>query len=349
MRHRKSISQTCIAVAVLAVTHTSAAYGLGARPVTPAPAPPAQGACPMNYFLVTPAAGSAVTPFCVSKYEMKKVSGKAVSQAALSPWTELTRDEAVAACRAIADDADLISNAQWQEIAHQVAATGANWSGGAAGSGSLSVGAANLNLAGGMPAAASDSLACSGVDQECSNTVWHLNRRTLRVGNDTIWDFAGNVSEWVMEDAPRLGFTGSAGELWIRNNADLHGNFGTKADFTNAPWLSDLHLGHLFFTWDGGAIAKGGAYVDNLEVAGPYYTDGTLRIDHVLPFVGFRCITAVRESSTKVNKKHVRKPWKFLRILLKKRLHCPAYRNDPRVYHNWLRNLQELQRRSHRR
>ena len=68
-------------------------------------------------------------PFYVAKYEMKKdeKTGKAVSTAKGLPWVNITRDEAVAECKKLGKNYDLITNAEWQTIARDIELVNKNW------------------------------------------------------------------------------------------------------------------------------------------------------------------------------------------------------------------------------
>jgi len=129
--------------------------------------------------------------FCVMKYEAKNVGGVATSQPGGTPWAStVDQNAAITACKAIG--AHLINNAEWMAIARDAESVSSNWSG--------SVMARGYTMADNTQAAPS-----SGPGYEYNtavNTVGssgdHLYRRTLTLSNgQTIWDFSGNVWEWV--------------------------------------------------------------------------------------------------------------------------------------------------------
>ena len=128
--------------------------------------------------------------FCVMKYEAKNVGGVATSQPGNAPWVSISQTAAITACKAIG--AHLINNAEWMAIARDAESVSSNWSG--------SVMARGYTRTDNTQAAPS-----SGPGYEyntAANTVGssgdHLYRRTLTLSNgQTIWDFSGNVWEWV--------------------------------------------------------------------------------------------------------------------------------------------------------
>jgi formylglycine-generating enzyme required for sulfatase activity len=158
--------------------------------------------CPSGYVSVpgNPTYGGA--GFCVMKYEAKTGTNAiaATTAAAGNPVVNINRDDARTSCRLIGPGYDLISNAQWQTIARNIARTPSNWSTGTVASGELNRGHSDTDPANSLAADASDLNACIGTNQTCSDTVWDSQRRTHALSNgEVIWDFAGNVWEWVTD------------------------------------------------------------------------------------------------------------------------------------------------------
>jgi hypothetical protein len=151
--------------------------------------------CTQGYVPVEPLAGYTTSGFCVAKYEMRDVGGVATSTAQGTPWVMTSTNASIAACQALGYE--LVTNAQWQTMARQMADTDWNWSSGVAYQGVLSTGhsddAPDVQIA-----ASTDDDPCASTGQSCSETVWHKQRRTARLSNGSVlWDLAGNAGEWV--------------------------------------------------------------------------------------------------------------------------------------------------------
>jgi hypothetical protein len=168
--------------------------------------------CDPGYVLVrgNTDAGYYYNDFCVAQFEMKNDgSGPAVSQADGVPWT-LSYDSAEQKCGEIGEGHDLISNAQWQTIARAIELEPRNWSGGVVGSGSLNVGVYDewSPKAAHQESDPSQLNACYFNSGEgCSLNDANELKRThwLSAMDDYIWDFSGNVREWVQFSEPLEG------------------------------------------------------------------------------------------------------------------------------------------------
>lgn len=165
--------------------------------------PPVQ-VCPDNYIFVPALAGYTTLDFCVAKYEMKNDGyGMPTSVAAGFPWVSVDRPTARAKCKALGVGFDMISNDQWQSIARNIAGVASNWSGGAVGgAGQLNRGHSDGTPNNSLAAVTDDNNPCSGTGETCSIATWDSQRRTHTLSNgNVIWDFAGNVQEWVTNDS----------------------------------------------------------------------------------------------------------------------------------------------------
>jgi hypothetical protein len=150
--------------------------------------------CPTGMIPVPPSS-SGRPGFCVDKYEAKQSGSVAVSQAAGTPWVSINQQDARGACRAAGKR--LITEEDWLHIAQDVEQVGWNWSGGTPGSGQMSDGHSDNSPANSL-AASTDDDPCSGTGQTCDTSTWNSQRRTYRLSNgEYIWDFGGNVWNWV--------------------------------------------------------------------------------------------------------------------------------------------------------
>ncbi|MDD4664649.1 MAG: prepilin-type N-terminal cleavage/methylation domain-containing protein, partial [Candidatus Pacebacteria bacterium] len=135
---------------------------------------------------------------CIMKYEAKKGTGNiATSVATGTPWVNIYQDVAKAECEKIG--AHLITNAEWMAIARDIEDQDANWSDNKVGTGYLNIGHATGNSgAAATTGSASEYSTGSNTLVPFSSLVDHKGKRTHTLSNgQTIWDFSGNVWEWV--------------------------------------------------------------------------------------------------------------------------------------------------------
>lgn len=130
--------------------------------------------------------------FCIGKYEAKYDGGVAKSQAAGTPWTNISQTSAITAANNACVKCRLINEGEWLTVAHNILNTASNWSGGSVGSGYVYTGHNDDNPSGSLVAGTDDSNGYFGTGNASGN-----QRRTLTLNNgQVIWDFAGNVWEW---------------------------------------------------------------------------------------------------------------------------------------------------------
>ncbi|MGE9745704.1 hypothetical protein [Bdellovibrio bacteriovorus] len=264
--------------------------------------------CPENYVYVPSPAGSPPPGFCVAKYEMKDVGSVATSQAGGAPWGAIDRDDAVAACQALGADYDLISNAQWNQLAQNLASVSTNWNSGAVTSGALNRGHFNSDF-GYLLAAGGDDHPCFGLDLDedtnpdspaaleavCSPTLWHENRRTHQLSTGkVVWDFAGNSWEWTKDD-----YAGgaAASNVYISELITLADSFTTlfapaASVLCADPNLNDFcGMGFAWINGPGGAVARGGSLYNGTQT-GIFSIDLDNSASYTANHLGFRCVSA---------------------------------------------------------
>lgn len=255
--------------------------------------------CPGNYILVPSQAGSATSDFCVAKYEMKVgLFLTAISSPLGNPWL-LARDSnatnsivgARYACMANGSNYDLISNVEWKAIARNIASVAGNWSTGVVYSGFLNRGHAFNNPAMPLAAVSDDSQGCSGVTAPCANNQWNAANRTHKLSNGTvIWDFSGNVWEWVLD---ATGETVSAGPVsTFPVDSVMQKDYGADKLCGSPEEAPFCGYGNFLIqpgTIMNDAIARGGSY--NMDTVSGVFA-AIFGVDPMSsnPGFGFRCV-----------------------------------------------------------
>ncbi len=258
--------------------------------------PVAALACPTNYLMVPGLAGYTDSPFCAMKYEPRANAGVAVSTPVGTPWTNITRNQAITACQANGGSFDLIDNNQWQTLARDVELQPVNWSAGVVGdAGGIARGHSDNNPTNTLAASADDNNACLGTGQTCSSAVWSSQRRTLRLSTgDWIWDLAGNADEWLKDTITR-DYNGYSQISVMPNVAGLDPAaltlFGPTGNYTALNAAPFGGLGLAAIDGFGGAIRRGGGWqFDGVGYGGVfnvYLYDGP---NFAEASVSFRCV-----------------------------------------------------------
>lgn len=255
--------------------------------------------CPSGFVPVLHNSSSGtISDFCVSKFEMKLVAGKAVSQPAGSPWTNILISEAKTACNDLGSGYDLISNSEWMTIALDLEKVASNWSTGIVGTGYIFRGHSDNSPASVIPVddesfdySNTGNSASSGLDQ----------KRTLTLSNGSvIWDFSGNADEWVdwgvqsgLDLAPRSCRTFGWQELPSVNcPAFVFADYvpGNPGLIASASYNASYGLGRFFGGNNpGGAAVRGGHYGRGSDTG--IFSLDISRWDGVRGSgIGFRCV-----------------------------------------------------------
>lgn len=241
--------------------------------------------CPSGYIIVPKLSPYTAKDFCVMKYEAKQEeSGKAISKAAGTPWVRITRADARAACKAQGIKFDMISNEEWQTIARNIAGTASNWSFGSVANRELNIG---FWITGEtiLPASEDDINGnCYGTTSTCSSATWSPNRRTHNISNgNVIWDFGGNVIEWVTNDYTSS--VGSNDHIANMNNGDIRQiNYGAESStICNSPTSSP-------FCGMGEGNISGTSYGTMTRGLNGIFSIATSTIFEPSQAVGFRCV-----------------------------------------------------------
>jgi formylglycine-generating enzyme required for sulfatase activity len=218
--------------------------------------------CPSGYIpvsLYTLPSGTVVPAFCVMQYDAQNGgNGIAASANSGTPLVNVTWQQAAASCNAAGSQ--LITENQWLSIAHQITSVASNWSGGSVGSGFVYSGHNDNSPANALPAPISPT---SDGYTGTGNSSPSNQRRTLTLPNgQIIWDFAGNVWQWVAQTIPIAGRYAGGASAWMA----YHSNDGVAA-ISDALMPLDKQPKN---SWN--ANQGMGRYYDGASTAGAYNT-----------------------------------------------------------------------------
>ena len=263
-----------------------------------------------------------VPAFRVMKYEAKNDGfGNPVSTEAKTPWVNISQTDAWKACDRLNSEKDrinidndlssdgtyaLISNPEWMTIARNIELVDKNWNGGSVGEGCIYKGNAGP---------VSEEEGCGnplpyykGPDPDFGAD--RSDKASLSLSNDEeIWDFSGNVHEWVDWDmtntlatvdpnkkaynsddggpveAPFLLFTE------LDRNIEEDGQMPPSSWSPTGTYEENFAVGVYYGgnSLDGGAATRGGVWSDDLY-AGPFALDLFFDSSDYDDSVGFRCV-----------------------------------------------------------
>jgi formylglycine-generating enzyme required for sulfatase activity len=239
-RHPKSTLAAFSFLAVFGVGCNGPKLAVNGPSPTPSSVPLG---CPTNYVLVPGNTTLGTQDFCIAKFEAKNVAGAVASVAAGTPWNSITRDNAKAACTALGANYSLPDNAHWMTIARNIESVAWNWGGDISlQEYGISRGITNNNsTTGGYAASTDDNNSCylatvssGGAAAICDLNTYDVARRVQKLSNgDLIWDFAGNVAEWIADD-----FTQNFGlNAWVLNvpTGSIKDTFGPSGTYPAGP------------------------------------------------------------------------------------------------------------------
>ncbi len=269
--------------------------------------------CPKGFIGVPPLKGYTNRSFCVAKYEMKNDgSNKVVSEAAQTPYVNLDREEAIKACKALAgsekdhDLYNLITNDEWQTIARNIESVSLNW-------GDQKIGSTkglNQGHSGAfegpkktLAASPNDLQGCFHMSQPCPGTSWNEHKRTHTLSNgEIIWDFSGNVSEWVKDESKAsYGKNTLVAKLTVQTHNTLRSLRGgttivarmAKDQFGPlGNYASLIHggLGAAVVDHKKGTVIRGGSFIDEKSTSsGVFSVFLSYSSKYKDSYLGFRC------------------------------------------------------------
>ena len=261
--------------------------GTGWKPLGALSAPGVGGA----WLLVPGNSALGTQDFYVQKYEAKNVGGVPTAEPAGAPWVSISQTAAKTACTALGPGYHLLRMEEAQTISWNIENTGWNWTGGTVGSGSLWRGHTDN-----APASALAADTTGDPDDDpyvgTGNTIPSIERRVHQLSSGkTIWDWSGNVWEWV--DMTCVGGTGVG--LWDATAAWQEWSVAALSDYEKGragpagAYTSVQNAGRYYgCTATGNAVLRGGYWADG-AIAGVFAFRAYSAPSVVAAVFGFRC------------------------------------------------------------
>jgi formylglycine-generating enzyme required for sulfatase activity len=244
--------------------------------------------------------------FCVAKYEMKAEDSagalynggvgefayiadpKPASRADGKPWVNINREQAQAECASLGAGFSLPLNAQWQALARNLEGVVDNWVGGVAGTGIALKGHSDGFPPSALAAATDDALSFFETGNSATQEIGADQSRVFTTSRgDKIWDFAGNVREWVLDDLELLGANPplSPSAVELETLSDINRLlFGPSTKDSRAS----ASLGRVLAS-EKGAILRGGG-MRSRDDAGIFSTYAVTSPAFAFSDFGFRCV-----------------------------------------------------------
>ncbi len=259
-----------------------------------------KGICPAGFVPVTGNSALGTTDFCVMQYEARNVVGEARSNssvASTAPWANIRADDAQDRCEFLSDSDfpgafTLISNAEWMTIARDIEGTASNWSGGAVGSGHIPRGHSDSSPNNALSISDTSDLydGTGNNSGEVPGSGWEQRRVHTLSNGSVIWDFAGNVGEWVDWDASSDGFT--IGPTDVTTGLRYLDTLAGSVMANDLQPLGPYNHNQSFGQWGGNfpaATQRGSSWSSGLQ-AGVFSLNLNNGISTIGPRTGFRCV-----------------------------------------------------------
>lgn len=227
--------------------------------------------------------------FYVMKYEAKNVGGVAVSQADAGPWGSIDHPSAIAACAALGAGAHLLTIPEVQTINRNIEAQTANWADGIIGS--------LVSAGGGLKrgnVGITDSASYNGNDPEYG-TGRNTKAKLVLSNNGELWDWSGNVWEWVYG-------AGAAGTLGTPEGVTFTTGTWYEWDHvalneerpivgpSNNSWTCENGMGVYWSDASTGVIARSGYWASGANTGlFSFVGAASYSLFDIPPSLGFRC------------------------------------------------------------
>jgi hypothetical protein len=236
--------------------------------------------------------------FCVMKYPAKNnnASTYATSSATGTPWVGVNRDASLAACSStptVNGAFRLVSNTQWQTVARNAENVSANWSGGAVGSGMLARGHSDSAPYGTLGNSTDNDDPYFGTGNSANEPLgsgWEQRRTHTLTNGEVVWDFGGNVWQWVSDNHVDLGTNPAITVCSVEFSNQSFFNTGGINRLLFAPsqlFDSNQNVGKVCGGTASG-VRRGGVWTDGNH-AGLFMAVLVSNVIDAAPGLGFRC------------------------------------------------------------
>lgn len=275
--------------------------------------------CPTGFIEVPGNSSLGTDDFCVAKYEMKGTAGNISSVEAGAALVGVSALDAFNECLGhtvplYTGKFWLITNPQWMTIARNLEGVSENWSTGTVGAGYINRGwSADANYDAFVASPDTVWTTTIAADNSTTNCLYNtalgcaatgrfVYKRTHQLSNGfEIWDFGGNVSEFVDWEGDDTDYIYTIGPTTCANHGDIAQEFSvTDACFINDDYRpaggydSSHEVGKwLSFTGATGLLLRGGRYSAGHEKLMGIYTIHLASIATTIdtqPDLGFRCV-----------------------------------------------------------
>lgn len=246
-----------------------------------------------------------ISDFCVMQFEAQDGgSSTAASVSGGSPWTNILVDsagidnDAKDYCNNIGSDYALINNAQWQAIAREIESVNSNWFNNDP---SATTSYINLGKNIGFPCPTTQEYVnSSDCNADLSQTFARKRTHTLSSG-EKIWDFSGNVWEYVLgardpvNDASSDGYGGTGNILSNPYNDEEGASGSNQLMFGPVGAYSSHNVNNaglgFFFNVSNDTMLRGGSYSSSSN-SGIFSVLAVSAAGNMDPEIGFRCVYA---------------------------------------------------------
>lgn len=239
--------------------------------------------------------------FCVMKYEAKNSSDGPKSEAAGTPWVNISQQSAIKECALLGEAYHLITNNEWMTIATNVAAVASNWSNKSVGDAQLKRGHSDNSPS--QPCAASSDDSLNVVESDCTAQASanddFIEQRTHTLSNgEVIWDFAGNVWEWTSiigneeKPAPHRNARIELKNVLETSSLPLEKlipQIAIQNSWDSSNSIGQFYPGNNSTSW---SLSRGGNYGDN-GLAGVFSAQLNFLLTTLHQYGGFRCTFAL--------------------------------------------------------